>query len=757
MRAFSFLLATILMCQISWGQEQPDRPKIGLVLSGGGARGLAHIGAIQALEEMGIRPDYVTGTSMGAIIGSFYSIGYTPDQIYQIASSRDWNVLLGNIVPLENIVVEEKGQYARFITELKGNDGKLNLPSGLIEGQELHLALSELTQSVHHIRDFHDFPIPFKCVAADIAAGEKVVLDSGDIVKAMRASMAIPSVFTPVEIDSKLLVDGGLVRNFPVEECLSMGADIIIGIFVSTDLDKKEDLKSAADILQQAAFIMSAKDTEQQKKLVDYYIEPDMHGLTSADFGATPEFTQFGYEAVQQKKDELLELMRSLDLPIKPISRPPLIAPPTFNISDIVVHGLNRIDKEFVLGRIDVEKNSYTMDELTDKVRTLYGTRYFEKITFNLETVDDSSTLVLEVTEVVPSSLGVAFYYNNEIHAGVTLNYTNRWDLLKKTRLSAEANIAQNPMLHLQVLKYLTDEQNWVTSLSYKSIKQNNFILGNADGSESVNSYTDSRIKAAIGQVPLRNTYYGVYGSRVGASFVQNINGDTNLRSFSTGSWNIGFEYRFNNQDRYILPRTGWDIDLNVYAVLNPGQHLKVYEDQEYWRTIIEAINDELEPYGVVEFKLRRNFTISDRFFGYGSGFIGFNTTDLVLPSDYFRLGGVAPILPKGIDFHGLRLNQGEAFGLSTIALGLNYSISSKLTLHGMGNYALGSFPTKYIIQNFPDGSLGISRDKNIEQVIGGSVSINYSTIMGPAVFGFTFSDYQLGNYVYLQFGHMIR
>ena len=245
-----------------WKSTAQDKPKIGLVLSGGGAKGLAHIGILKSLEKAGITPDYITGTSMGAIIGGLYAMGYTADEIKSIALEADWGELLSNKSSLNEVVMEEKDYYDRYIAELNINGYKLELPKGLIQGQKLSNLLLNVTRPVHNINDFSQLPIPFACVAADIETGQKVVLNSGSLARSMRASMAIPTVFTPVEIDGQLLVDGGILRDFPVEENLEMGADYIIGVFVGNQLLSKDELKSPLDVLNQATFIHASFDTD---------------------------------------------------------------------------------------------------------------------------------------------------------------------------------------------------------------------------------------------------------------------------------------------------------------------------------------------------------------------------------------------------------------------------------------------------------------------------------------------------------------
>ncbi|MBK8311793.1 MAG: patatin-like phospholipase family protein [Chitinophagaceae bacterium] len=223
------------------GQEANVRPKSDSPLGGGGAKGLAHIGILKAIDSAGLKIDYITGTSMGAIMGSLYAAGYSGNEIERMARKIDWDVLLSNQISLPVLSMEEKEEYNRFNIELPYINKKIRLPSGVIKGQELDLKFSELFAPYYQIKDFNKFKIPFKCMATDLETGELVVLENGNITSAVRASMAIPSVFTDVTIDGKRLLDGGLVRNFPVKNVIEMGADYVIGSNVSSGLSKRQD------------------------------------------------------------------------------------------------------------------------------------------------------------------------------------------------------------------------------------------------------------------------------------------------------------------------------------------------------------------------------------------------------------------------------------------------------------------------------------------------------------------------------------
>ena len=279
----SLIIVLFSVC-LADAQQKSGRPKIGLTLSGGGAKGLAHIGILQAIDSAGLKIDYLTGTSMGSIIGAMYAAGYSGDSIEQLARGLDWDLLFSTSPQLNAISIEEKSEYQNYAIEIPFEKGKFKIGKGIIEGQELWLKMSDMFEPVYNITDFSKLSIPFKCIATDLATGDAIQMDHGNIVTAIRASMAIPLVFTPVKYENKLLVDGGVVNNFPVLDVKQMGADYVIGVNLSTGLDRAEDLESALDILLQIGFFKDAENFEKHKSACDLYIFPDLKGYSTGDF-----------------------------------------------------------------------------------------------------------------------------------------------------------------------------------------------------------------------------------------------------------------------------------------------------------------------------------------------------------------------------------------------------------------------------------------------------------------------------------------
>ncbi len=241
-----------------------------MILSGGSAKGLAHIGVLKVLEEAGIRPDYIGGTSMGGIVGGLYAIGYSADSLEKIVKNADWGYLLGDQVSRRSLTLEEKEDKDRFVISFPIKGNKIKIPSGVINGENIEELLNTLCAPVYDIRDFENFPIPFLCVATNIETGKEVDFTSGYLPLVLRATMSIPSIFNPIEIQNDLLVDGGLVNNFPVARVKDMGADILIGVNVGFQYYKKNQLNSILRIIEQSIFFYGEALNRYNMELCDY-------------------------------------------------------------------------------------------------------------------------------------------------------------------------------------------------------------------------------------------------------------------------------------------------------------------------------------------------------------------------------------------------------------------------------------------------------------------------------------------------------
>ncbi|MGL4970526.1 MAG: patatin-like phospholipase family protein, partial [Cetobacterium sp.] len=287
-------------------KNEEKQPKIGLVLSGGGAKGFAHIGVLKALEENNIKVDYITGTSMGALIGALYSAGYTPDQIEKLVLDINWQETFNDSPNLTDIPIDQKSMMKNYNLSLK-YDNSLNfaLPKGIRNTQKIYLTLKNLLWNVEQTRDFKKLPIPLEIIATDLNTGKAKAFNSGDLAQVITASISIPTIFDPVVINGNYYVDGLLSRNFPVEDAFGLGADIVIGVDVGTSLQKKDeyDILSVAD---QIVAIQSTSSTKKQRDLSTILIEPDVSKYKTTDFNNFKEIKNLGEVAAKKQIDKIL-------------------------------------------------------------------------------------------------------------------------------------------------------------------------------------------------------------------------------------------------------------------------------------------------------------------------------------------------------------------------------------------------------------------------------------------------------------------
>lgn len=423
------------------------RPKIGLVLSGGGAKGLAHIGVLKVLEEVGIRPDYISGTSMGSIIGGLYSIGYDAAFIDSLVHNLNWMDLISDKIYRKDISVEEKDQEEVYIGSFPMTNFLIRLPTGLVQGQRITLLTTSLTLPVHHVDNFNDLPIPFRCVATDLETGEKVVLDRGFLPDAMRASMSIPSVFTPVEIDGRLLVDGFLVRNFPVEEVMDMGADIVIGIDVGAPLLNREQLNSFFSVMDQAINFRGSRDTRRMRSLCDILIEPELDDYSTTSYSSYDSLVTRGERAARKVYPQLEELAAELKQYRSYDSHVPRMRPiKNFYVSEVGYDGLEKVPESLLAGYLQLKVPAkYTVEEVEKAIARAYGSRFFERLTYDLEpSSKGGSRLVFRALERVDDSFNFGLNYDSDLKSAVLANFTFRNLWLNGSRARISTRLSEN-------------------------------------------------------------------------------------------------------------------------------------------------------------------------------------------------------------------------------------------------------------------------------------------------------------------------
>ncbi len=387
------------------GQPAAARPRVGLALSGGGARGLAHIGVLRVLEQAGLPIDYIAGTSMGSIIGGLYSAGYTPAQIEQFVGGVDWGDAFSS-QPARNLLsYDRKDQGQRYQVELGlDSGGKLILPAGLISGYKLTALLTGLCLPVAGVSDFDRLAIPFRAVATDLVTGETVVLGKGNLAMAMRASMSIPGAFPPFELDGRVLVDGGVVQNLPVQTVKDQGAEVVIGVNVSTPLRDREGVRDIIGVMDQTISIQMIAATHAQARLADFVISPDLTGISNAAFTSANQIVAIGEEAARHDLPRLLALARQKGIPLKPYQRPEL--PPTQRIlvQRVVLEGPPEYRPD--LHRLAPFKpgQEITLADLDQTVQRFYGLGTIENVSYEVRPLAEGGNEVAFLLRPKPYS-----------------------------------------------------------------------------------------------------------------------------------------------------------------------------------------------------------------------------------------------------------------------------------------------------------------------------------------------------------------
>ncbi len=712
--------------------QQPDvkkeRPKIGLVLSGGGAKGLAHIGVIKVLEEAGIKPDIITGTSMGSIMGSLYAAGYTVAELTEINKNADWETLLTDDENLQKVAMLEKRESKKYLFEIPIKEKKINLPAGLIEGQHLENYFSELFWPLTSHENFDSLPVPFHCMSVDLVSGKAIEHKSGDLVKSIRASMSIPTVFTPVRMDSMLLVDGGVIRNFPVQEAIEMGADIIIGVYVGSQENVKPgDIFTMTDILQRTMVLAGIVDARTQNPKCDILIVPDLGKYGTGDFTKGEAIQQLGEDAARRQMDEIKALAERLNLEPKII--PKIKQPKRILISDIEVEGLQFLNKNDVLSRSGIEKgDSVSLNNIKEAIDYMHGTRYFNKLTYSLKKNKDENgyILVFNVNESPRAMLKFAPNYNNELGLGMVMNLTMRNVVLPSSRLLFSVNIAENPGLGLVFDRKIGKSQHWSDQL-FLNIK--NYKLPYYDEGERLGNYKRNYFDVGYGinyslglNHQLGATGFFRNNRHIPQPDLYNIYPEAEFVIHTSNDWGYSLFYKVNTTDNLYFPKKGTKLELEFTHTAFANSQLYIYgfEVQPNY-----FLNETRDPYATLSLNHNWYITFAKRFtYNFGVD-AGFNTNNPGV-NGMFVLGGEQLQNTLGYkNLAGFSFAELYTYNYSFVKSALNIEVATGLYLSGTVNVGNTGNTMREMFDNFSNQSIN-------NYNWGYSVGIKYDSLLGP-------------------------
>lgn len=723
------------------------KPKIALVLSGGGAKGLAHIGVLKVLEEVGIVPDIITGTSMGSIIGGLYAIGYTSQELSRINHTIPWSEYLTNTIPLNKTDMIRKSEYERYPLEFPIIGSKIYLPSGIIESQNFWKLFHNLAWPALGIQSFDSLPIPFRCVATEIMQGKQKTFNQGSLPIAMRASMAIPGVFSPVIIgDTLIYVDGGVCKNFPVDEAIEMGADIIIGVYVGTvqELDPSK-AKTIDKILMQTAFFTGLKESREVMGKCHILIIPNLNGLGAQSFEKGKEIEQRGYETAKNHYKELKSLADSLNK-IRLGRVNPKIKVEAYHISDIQILGTKNLAPQFIIAKSKLQPgDSVTIETMNQAIENIFATLYFERIAYYFKPSSDNKyTLVIDVQEKEPKLLKANIHVNNFWGPAITMNYHHNNLLSKTGQFNTKLEVSRIPRINVIHSQYWGKKQNFSTSskLFFESDEIPIYIKTHKVGTINENYFG---ISADAGYI-ISNTAYVSLGSSFAITSLHTSSSfrivfpEESISKAHFGGLKLFGEYAKNSLDRTDFPRQGSRTTVNISLGISPWLKIKHRPDA----SLLDSVP---APGNYIKF-------VS----GYEFNFSPINRLTCMLGADFRFVTGKAPAFDylfiggfddinrsRDLSFYGLGYRQINLPNLYILKSEVRLKVWKELYGLGRINYLQGTEKIANIL---------FDTFKPEFDIFGYGIGLGYKALIGPVNFWVSGNAKYKNTWVYFSLGH---
>ncbi|MCB9354276.1 MAG: patatin-like phospholipase family protein [Lewinellaceae bacterium] len=736
---FFFLLIALPLR--SGAQLDAGRPGIGLTLSGGGAKGLAHIGILKAIDSAGLKIDYITGTSMGSIVGGLYALGYSADSIEKMARALDWDELLTNQISLRALIMEEKGEYGKYAIELPLLSDGFRLPTGVLESQEMWLKLQEFFAPAYNIRDFDKMPIPFRCIGTEVGTGNALVLRNGNLVTAIRASMAIPTVFTAVEVDGCALVDGGIVRNFPVSDVRDMGAGFVIGSSVSSGLLPQEKLTDAAQILMQVIFLEDGLQHSEQAELCDIYIENDLEDYTAGSFNRSDEIIDLGLAEGRRWYPVFQRLADSLDARYgKPFSlgrKMPRVD--SVFISSYEIRGLRRTKESYFTKMMGFETGRYyNVARLASRVRNVFGTRYYQRVLYTLEPQDDGSArIIFDVVENAPTQAKLGLHYNTFSSISLITNLTTRNLFMPASRSLVSLALSENFRARGEHLQQFgaRNQLALIGSLQFETFGFTTFRKFTVEGLKRQNFFkSEVRVQLSAN----RRFAIGTGWRYEWIKYKPSITAPLDVRGNFTLHNAIGY-LSYNTLDDAVLPRKGLKMDMETGYVFGQSPRLLYYSAGE---PILnpDSLGYRFDAYPRATLDIQWYAPLSEKvvFLLHHQTGLNFDYRQGVLNA--FAVGGLVSQFRNQITFAGLQEATIYTPSVAALQLGVRYNVAGSLYLVASTNSLIHNFVSRQ--EGLPTGDF----------LTGHALSLNYSTPVGPIEVSAMYSDQskKVGTYVNL-------
>jgi NTE family protein len=713
----SFLLFFYSSISIN-AQDTRERPRVGLVLSGGGAHGIAHLGVIKVMEEAGLRPDLITGVSMGSIIGGLYSLGYSADSLQKILKGINWKVILSNKIPENKVIFLEKEHFANSAISLPLSSRKILLPSGLINGQQAENMLSYLAWPAADINDFSKLPIPFLCVATDIIRYKKVDLKTGYLPDAIRASFSVPSIFTPLKIDTLLLLDGGLIRNFAATEARDMGADIIIGSYVGFNGYKADKLMTVGGIMEQIAMFRSLDDFEDEKKLVNVLIKPNTNKLSIFQFDNVDSLIQRGYEAALPYKQYFRKLADSLNKigPQKPLKY--ILNKKTYTFSQIEITG----NKSY----------SYEQKLLTDRIELLYGKAWFDKVKYRVINRNDSLTLNIDCIEKPASMLYGSVHYDNALQSGLIFEISMKNLLTQRSVINFGSRIGQYFRVDLNCLQFI--DKNQVFGMSANFYSDNTLLplleLRKEKGEVISRNFTPGlSINKRIGL----NNLMGISVNYENLNLLLHYISDAHLKNFSYNYITAIYDYKINTLDKKNFPNRGSIFNFSVSTSKLQSAELKTdTSSTDFTRNNRGEFS--FDRFYTMHVSIDHYFSTAGKAtFSIGGDLLFITKCDsITAQNNFYLLGGFESISKRSVPMVGFQPNEIPVKKLAGIRTAFDVELFEDFHMNIMANF--------FAAQE-------ANRNSGFSLLSGIGVGAGYMSVIGPIKIGLMYGSYKREEY----------
>ncbi|WP_456438992.1 patatin-like phospholipase family protein [Psychroserpens sp.] len=708
-----------------------DSPKIGLVLSGGGAKGFAHIGTLKVIDSLGIKIDYIAGTSMGAFVGSLYASGYSGKQLDSIFKTLDYDKVISDEIPRSAKTFYERDNSEKYAIVLPFDKFKIKLPSALSRGQNVFNLLTKLTLHVSDIEHFDQLPIPFFCLATNIENGEAVMLESGNLAQAVTASGAFPSLFQPVMIDNQLLVDGGVVNNYPINELKAKGMDIIIGVDVQDDLKDRSELKSAPDVLLQINNFRTVNDMKSKSKITDIYIHPDIRDFSIVSFSESEKIIENG------KLATLIEIEKLKKLPkyetantIRPITN--MVSTDSIKINWISIKGNNRYTRSYIIGKLkfkDDTKVSYK--DFSSGVNNLIATNNFDAFKYQLKKSEgkEGYDLYASVMEnEITTFLKLGLHYDDLYKSAALVNLTKKRLLFDNDVASLDIILGDNVRFNFE---YLIDKGfYWSIGITsrynqfHKSINPE-LLISDFDNIGSGLNKIDVELQDQTNQFYLQTAFRKDFALSIGAEHKRlkiksetiTLNSQTDEFLFENTDYGSVFgNLKLDTYDNKYFPKRGLYFDGNIH-----------------WYLVSSGFNSDFEPFSIAKADVGYAFSLSDKLafnFKTSGGFkIGENSTNAL----DFALGGYGNnFINNFIPFYGYDFISLTGNSYVKASASVDYEIFKKHHITLEGNWA-----------NVDDLIFDTGEWFSLPDYRGYAFGYGVDTFLGPLQAKFTYSPEQ--------------